>query len=116
MASQTITAFVQTGTMIINKEGRQIEIKETGKIWHYDNINPIEWGTVYEKYVGQIIQSHGYVVKYNMSLGFLDGGIDIVAENNNHKLFIQCKSFEKQLGKQKIEWILYKAGKTINKE
>ncbi len=116
MGKQTITSYVQTGTMVILPGERCIEIKETGQRWHYDNITPIEWGTVYEKYVGQIIQSHGYTVTYNMSKGFLDGGIDVIAENNNHKLFIQCKSSNGSMGKQKIEWILYKAGETLNRE
>ena len=112
----SIAKYLQSGTMVINAECRYLEIVETGQKMIYDNITSNEWGIVYEKYVGQLMKGFGYNVTYNMSKGYFDGGIDIIAENDNHKLFIQCKMQQKHFNKQHIEWILYKASNTLLKE
>lgn len=89
----------------------------------YSNLKKTDWGYIYEKHVGQILSNDGYMVEYNGLLnGFIDGGVDIIAKKNNKDYLMQCKFFQKStLGKQKIEWILYKASSliashTINKK
>ena len=76
-----------------------------------------DWGYLYEKHVGQYFENLGYVVDYNgLSKGFLDGGIDLIAKNEQHIYFIQCKYQKKnKLTKSKIENILYKGSNKISK-
>ena len=54
--------------------------------------NMKKFGDNFEKYVGKIYEDDGYEVDYRgLNLGFLDGGIDLIAKNNDEILLIQCK-------------------------
>ena len=86
----------------------------------YSEINFDDWGYVYEKYVGQKYEEEGYQVEYlGLKNGFLDGGMDIIISKDDFKAYIQCKYSSKSkacFGKQKIEWILYKASSFLSKQ
>ena len=90
----------------------------TSKIIPYSEINPSNWGYIYERFVGQKYESEGYSVEQvGLKKGFLDGGIDIVVSKENFKAFLQCKfsTSDRMLGKQKIEWVLYNASSFLAK-
>ena len=95
----------------------------TNRIRHsfpYSEISFDDWGYVYEKYVGQKYEEEGYQVEYlGLKNGFLDGGMDIIISKDDFKAYIQCKYSSKSkacFGKQKIEWILYKASSFLSKQ
>jgi Holliday junction resolvase-like predicted endonuclease len=91
----------------------EIEYKE-GIFIPYLDIAPADWGQVYEKYVGQVLEEEGYQVTYRgLELGFMDQGIDLIAEKENSVLFIQCKYKSQKISKSHIEWILQKASKLL---
>lgn len=93
----------------------RIEGKETIFIPYLD-VAPTDWGQVYEKYVGQILEDEGYQVTYRgLNLGIMDQGIDLIAQNKNSVLFIQCKYQKQKLTKSRIEWILNKASHLLAK-
>lgn len=105
-----ISKYLKTGKIVVNASDMQIEILDTGIIVSYDSISDSDWGLVYEKYVGQVLEDEGYDVTYNgLEKGFLDRGIDLIAEKDNQINFIQCKYTRGTISKRRIEWILYKA-------
>jgi Holliday junction resolvase-like predicted endonuclease len=105
-----IAKHLKAGRIIINSSEMQIEISDKGIILPYSSINDSEWGQVYEKYVGQVLEDEGYNVMYNgLEKGFLDRGVDLVARKDDQLNFIQCKYIHRTISKSKIEWILYKA-------
>lgn len=56
-----------------------------------------EIGISYERYIGYIYETKGYKVIYNGALnGFKDLGRDIIAENLDEILIIQCKYWKKE--------------------
>jgi len=105
-----IAKYLKAGAININTIERQIEIAEKTLILPYDKLKPEDWGYIYEKYVGQKLESEGFYVEYNgLEKGFLDRGIDLIAAKDNQLFFIQCKYSKGTISKSKIEWILYKA-------
>jgi len=47
----------------------------------YANLKASDWGYVYERYVGMILEEEGYAIKFRgLAKGFLDNGIDIIAK------------------------------------
>lgn len=56
-----------------------------------------EIGISYERYIGYIYETKGYKVLFNGALeGFDDLGRDVIAENKNEILIIQCKYWKKE--------------------
>lgn len=56
-----------------------------------------EIGISYERYIGYIYENKGYKVLFNGALeGFDDLGRDVIAENKNEILIIQCKYWKKE--------------------
>ena len=86
----------------------------------YSDLESSDWGYIYEKYVGQKYEEEGFQVEYlGLKKGFLDGGMDIIISKDDFKVYIQCKFSTKSrayFGKQKIEWILYKASSFLSKQ
>lgn len=110
-----IAKYLKQGFMTIDSEKLLVKV-EGVKVFSFERLEPYEQGQVFEKFVGQQYESEGYVVKYNgLEMGFLDRGIDIIAEDNKNIFFIQCKYHNKTFSKNSIEWILYKASNFIDK-
>lgn len=64
-----------------------------------NNPNKTNWqvGIDYERYIGYVYERKGYKVIYNGALERLkDMGRDIIAENDNEILIIQCKYWKKE--------------------
>lgn len=60
-------------------------------------LNMKKAGDDFEKYVGKYFEDDGYEVEYRgINLGFLDGGIDLIAKKNNKIFLIQCKYWKKK--------------------
>ena len=75
-----LSRYLKLGRIKINPIDRYIEIGEKDLIIPYDKISSSDWGQVYEKYVGQILEDEGYEVSYSgLDLGFFDRGIDLIA-------------------------------------
>lgn len=105
---------LEAGDLKINASLKQLEIANGQLIVPYDKIAPPAWGYVYEKHVGQILESEGFSVTYNGFNGYTDGGVDLIAERGNSVTFIQCKfSEKKKLGKSHIDRILFNASKRL---
>lgn len=113
-----ICKLLNSGKLSLNKSLKCIEITHEKVIAiPYSDIKPTDWGFIYEKYVGQTLEAEQYVVFYEgLSKGFLDRGVDIIAENEKEKLFIQCKFKKGRISKNDLEWILYKASKILLEE
>ena len=88
--------------------------------YQYSELDSSDWGYVYEKYIGQKYEEEGYCVEYlGLKKGFFDGGMDMIISKSDFKAYIQCKFSTKSsacFGKQKIEWILYKASSFLSKQ
>ena len=54
-------------------------------------------GKMYERYIGYLYETQGYIVEYNgIEKGFKDSGIDLICKKNNEVVLIQCKYWSKQ--------------------
>ena len=84
----------------------------------FKKISPELWGAFFERYVGSLYENRGYKVEYRgIEKGLFDGGIDLICiKSDESKMLVQCKFGSSNLGKQKIEQILFKAGETIFRE
>ena len=86
----------------------------------YSDITSSDWGFIYEKYIGQKYEQEGFQVEHlGLKKGFLDGGMDLFIYKEDFKAYIQCKystNHKACLGKQKIEYILYKASSFLSKQ
>ena len=120
-----IASILSKGRLEIDCNNCVVNIipEATNRIRHsfpYSEISFDDWGYVYEKYVGQKYEEEGYQVEYlGLKNGFLDGGMDIIISKDDFKAYIQCKYSSKSkacFGKQKIEWILYKASSFLSKQ
>jgi Holliday junction resolvase-like predicted endonuclease len=110
-----IAKFLKAGRISVNQATKQIEIADKQLILPYEKLNDWDWGFVYEKYVGQILENEGYAVTYQgLEKGLLDRGIDLIAIKDNEMKFIQCKYTRSHISRSKIEWILYKASGLLN--
>ena len=66
---------------------------------YIDRPNKTNWhiGIEYERYVGYVYESAGYVVEYEGAIkGLDDRGRDIIAKNSKEFLVIQCKRWSKE--------------------
>ncbi|KTT54929.1 hypothetical protein SB8_17630 [Pseudomonas oryzihabitans] len=80
-------------------------------------MTPSDWGSVYERWVGQELEKDGWEVDYRgLSLGFCDRGIDLVASLGPRTRYLQCKFQAQPINKQQIEQILYKASSFLSKQ
>jgi len=81
------------------KKNEKTQCNKAKKIDYKLNIKK---GKVYEKFVGEYIEKFGYSVDYRgLRKGKKDGGIDLVANNNNTYVLIQCKNWTKRKVTQK---------------
>lgn len=114
-----IIRLLKSGYLIIDIDNQVIRIipynhNSNNIEIQYSNLDDASWGFIYEKHVGQHFEQRGYSVEYNgLNKGFLDGGIDLIAQKEDRKYYIQCKYTK--LSKSAIENILFKAGNTIFK-
>ena len=109
----SLSAILKSGHLRINSTENRLEIEGFSSHIPYSDLSASSWGYVYEKYVGQILETEGYDVIYNgLEFGFLDKGIDLIAKKDSEMKLIQCK-FNSKISKSKIEWILYKASKEL---
>ncbi|HRP89649.1 MAG TPA: restriction endonuclease [Edaphocola sp.] len=109
-----ITKFLKSGRIVVNTFDKQIVISDSGMTMPYESISISEWGLVYEKYVGQVLEEEGYDVTYNgLNKGFLDRGVDLIAHKENQIHFMQCKFTRGNISKSRIDWILYKASRIL---
>ena len=117
-----INKVLMSGHLQFDNDERRLTIVDSmGCIKHslkYDEIKASDWGYIYERHVGLYFEAAGYSVSYRgATLGFFDGGIDLVIEKGPFKQFIQCKyGTSPRLNKQNIEVLLYKASSFLTKE
>ncbi|HSI75086.1 MAG TPA: hypothetical protein VK957_04310 [Lunatimonas sp.] len=75
-----IAKYLKVGRISVNPAKRQIEICHGQLILPYDKLTDSDWGSVYEKFVGQQLEDEGFDVIYNgLEKGMLDRGIDLIA-------------------------------------
>ncbi|AVS85859.1 hypothetical protein C8239_14785 [Paracidovorax avenae] len=70
-------------------------------------------GYVFERFACLDYERRGYVVEQRSSLGYLDRGIDLVADAPGERIFVQCKFTLQSFGPKKIEQLLYAASSFI---
>lgn len=69
--------------------------KEKGKKWYQMKLQNIAKGLSYEKQIGQLCEQEGYKVEYRgIERGRKDDGIDIIAQDDQEILLIQCKNWK----------------------
>lgn len=74
-----------------------------------------DWGIVYERWVGLELEKEGWEVDYRgLSLGFYDGGVDLVAFREGNTRYLQCKFKSNSMGNQRIQNVLYAADRYLN--
>jgi len=104
-----------------NSETGEIELLNSENCveisYKFSKISPFLWGMIYERVVGISYERLGYNVDYSgIKNGFLDQGIDLICRKQDQiTSYVQCKSGQKNIGKQSIETILYKGGNFIAK-
>jgi len=116
--------LLRTHDIVLDNDSNRLRLFDGDSLkheFHYGSITSDNWGSVYEKYVGQVYESNGYEVEYRGLLkGFLDSGIDLIAQGPADEFYIQCKysvrKINNKIGKQKMENILYKAGNFLHKK
>lgn len=110
-----IAKFLKSGKIRLNLNDRKIEIIDTQDFIAYDNLKASDWGYVYEKFVGQVLEEEGWEVDYQgLKNGFSDRGVDLFAYKDGYVNAIQCKYVASFITKSRIEWILYKASKLLD--
>jgi hypothetical protein len=110
-----IAQFLKSGRIRLNVIEKRIEIVDTQKFIDYESLNPSDWGYVFEKFVGQVLEDEGWEIDYHgLKNGFLDRGIDLIAYKNGAINAIQCKYVTSFISKSRIEWILYNASKLLD--
>lgn len=72
------------------------------------------FGYVYERLVGLWYEAQGYRVEYRSHLGYLDGGVDLVADDPDNRHFVQCKLTFKPISPAKVEQLLHKASLLVS--
>ena len=111
---------IDRNSRVVNIIPKEKELNSVGRSLPYSEIDSDDWGYVYEKYVGQKFEEEEYQVEYiGLKNGFRDGGMDIIISKDDFKAYIQCKYSSKSkacFGKQRIEWILYKASSFLSKQ
>jgi len=70
-------------------------------------------GYVYERLVCIHYKNNGYAVAHRASLGYLDRGVDLVAERPGEKIFVQCKFTLSSMSTQKVEQLLHAASQFV---
>lgn len=110
-----IANFLKSGKIRLNVLDEKIEIIESQDFIFYDSLSASDWGYVYEKHVGQVLEEEGWEVDYRgLKEGFLDGGIDLMAYKGGVVNSIQCKYLTSVITKSTIEWLLYKASRLLD--
>ncbi|HIS88599.1 TPA: restriction endonuclease [Candidatus Avigastranaerophilus faecigallinarum] len=104
----------------INPQTQYLEIYSPNnqliEIIPFSKLNHGLWGFVYERLVGLYYEDLGYEVDYiGLEKNFKDLGIDLICKKNSDCLCIQCKCVHKNIGKQSLENILYKASRFFEK-
>lgn len=110
-----ISKQLKQGRLYIDPALNQIRIEGNQSIAiPYLEIQDFDWGLVYEKYVGQVLEDEGFRVTYRgLELGLLDRGIDLIAQNDDAVLYVQCKYLAGRITKSRMEWILYRASQLL---
>ncbi|UJP65119.1 restriction endonuclease [Mongoliitalea daihaiensis] len=109
-----IAKYLKAGKIQINSNEQQIEIADKQLILPFDRLKESDWGYVYEKYVGQVLEEEGFLVSYHgLEKGWLDSGLDLIATKDDQTYFIQCKYTRAKITKSRIEWILYKSSRML---
>ena len=120
-----VASNLSKGRLKIDLNNRVVSIiSNTGNYtiheYQYADLDSSDWGYVYEEYIGQKYEEEGFQVDYlGLKNGFLDGGMDMIISKDDFKAYIQCKFSNKSracFGKQKIEWILYKASSFLSRQ
>lgn len=66
------------------------------RYWTRKNKSNLEIGCMYERYVGYLMEMRGYKVSYTgIKEGLSDLGRDLVCENDNEIVIVQCKHWAK---------------------
>lgn len=119
---QELGKRLRSGELCIEPKSERICLRsESGVIVDcipYSELAAGDWGYVYERHVAQVLTSRGFEVKlHGLERGFLDGGVDLIANSAiGGNAYIQCKyMLGKKIGRQMIEWILYKASTSMSK-
>jgi hypothetical protein len=111
-----------SGQPVIDEGGRVIKVVDAGGcVKHtipFASLRRGYWGLVYERHCGLVFESQGFSVTYwGLSKGFLDGGMDLIIENDEGTKYVQCKYMTSQkIGKQDMERLLYKASLFLTKK
>lgn len=66
-------------------------------------------GFLYERLVGLHYEAKGYNVEYRNRLGYFDAGVDLIANKEKERRFIQCKFRTKSISQSEVERLLLAA-------
>lgn len=60
-----ISEYLKLGRLEINPNKKCLEIVGNTLTVPYEKITPSDWGLVFEKFVGQVLEDEGYEVIFN---------------------------------------------------
>ncbi|AKH70899.1 putative endonuclease related to Holliday junction resolvase (plasmid) [Spongiibacter sp. IMCC21906] len=110
---------LRNGAMFIEADEARIKIITDDKVdlIQYSDLKYSDWGYIYEKYIAQSLTDDGYrVIEHGLAKGFNDGGIDLIAEDAERRVYIQCKYLKlSKISRKNIEIILYTASNYLSK-
>lgn len=110
--SSTLLEMLKLAPVTIDLEKAKVVLDDCPLDFY--NISASAWGFIYEKYVGQILEEEGWEIAYEgLNKGLLDGGLDLIANKENKRVYVQCKLMKGKIGKALIDQILYKGGNRI---
>jgi hypothetical protein len=72
-------------------------------------------GYFFERIACLHYESLGYEVQERSSLGFLDRGVDLIADSPGERVFVQCKFTLQSMGPKKVEELLYAASAFVSR-
>jgi hypothetical protein len=105
-----LAVHYETGVTVLDDTGEVIDLICV------QGMGSSDWGFVYERWVGIVLERQGWEVDYRgLTLGLLDKGIDLIAFREGKTRYLQCKFMHTPFSKQMIEQILYNGSQYLHK-
>ncbi|MFD1261650.1 restriction endonuclease [Entomomonas asaccharolytica] len=115
-----IGKILTSGELFVDWSKNTFQVINNNELIYIQSLDILDvhgWGSLYEKYVGQLYQKQGYeVIFHGLNKGLHDKGIDLIMNKGNDVIYVQCKyKAHSKISQNLIEKILYSAGNFISR-